>query len=396
MSSEHNIRQAVILAGGRGSRLRPITDTIPKPMVLVCEKPFLLHLVEYLKEQGVGEIVLLLGYLGELVKDFFGDGSRFGIRIVYSVMPPEFDTGARIVAARDILDDRFLLMYCDNYCPVQLERLAEFHAEQGVSAAITLYSNKYGVTKNNTQVDDFGRVRQYDKKREAVGLNALDIGFFILNKEVIDLLPEGNVSFEREAIPRLIEKNDLAGFVTHHAYYSVGSLERLPIAEKYLSPRKVLFLDRDGVINRKPKRAEYITSWEQFEFLPEAVSSLKSLRDCGYEMYIISNQAGIARGAMSEGELDTIHHAMAMTLEKDGVAFGGVYYCPHGWDDGCECRKPRPGMFFRAAREHHINLTRAIFVGDDERDKAAGVAAGCRTILVDAEKGIQAALKELL
>ncbi len=146
--------------------------------------------------------------------------------------------------------------------------------------------------------------------------------------------------------------------------------------------KKVVFLDRDGVINKKPPEHDYVRHWDEFEFLPGSIEALKILTQSDYDIYLVTNQAGIARGMMSEHDLKVIHQKLKEELEKHNAKINGIYYCPHGWDDGCECRKPKPGMFFHAARDHDLDLTKAIFIGDDERDFQAGEAAGCKTILV--------------
>ena len=115
---------------------------------------------------------------------------------------------------------------------------------------------------------------------------------------------------------------------------------------------------------------------------------LSLLTQKGYDIYIVTNQRGIARGMMDEHDLKVIHGKLKEELEKHGAKVKQIYHCPHGQDNGCECRKPKPGLLFRAASEHNINLTKAIFIGDDERDLQAGNAAGCKTILVTPEKNL--------
>ena len=143
---------------------------------------------------------------------------------------------------------------------------------------------------------------------------------------------------------------------------------------------KCVFLDRDGVVNKRLDN--YVKNCNEFEFLPKVFESICLLNNKGYDIFIISNQAGIARGMMTEKDLSNIHNNMITEIEKKGGKINDIYYCPHGWDEGCDCRKPKPGMFFQASREHHLDLTKSIFIGDDERDKIAGDAAGLRTILV--------------
>lgn len=151
-----------------------------------------------------------------------------------------------------------------------------------------------------------------------------------------------------------------------------------------MNERKVIFIDRDGVIN-KMTLGEYVLTWGQFEFLPGAKAGLKALTDNGYEIYIITNQAGVGKGLMAEADLAAIHKNMLEELSESGVVIAGIYHCPHRTEDGCDCRKPKPGMFFRAAHEHDIDLSKVWYIGDNLRnvDKEAGDAAGVRTIVME-------------
>ena len=176
------VKQAVILAGGTGTRIRPLTDTVPKPMILLNKKPFLEYLIEFLKNNGITEVVLLLGYLSQKVVDYFGDGSQFNIQIKYSIGDVSFETGKRIKNAEHLLDDHFLLMYCDNYLPLNLHTLFAFHEKQKTVATVTVYTNKDNITKNNIYVDDQGYVTRYDRTRKEPNLNGVEIGFYIFQR----------------------------------------------------------------------------------------------------------------------------------------------------------------------------------------------------------------------
>jgi len=148
------------------------------------------------------------------------------------------------------------------------------------------------------------------------------------------------------------------------------------------------------VINKKAPKAEYVKSWAEFEFLPGAIEAIMLLAQNNYKIFVISNQAGIARGSMTEHDLKEIHGRLEKELEKHNAKIEKIYYCSHGWDDGCECRKPKAGMLFQAAREYDLDLSKSMFIGDDERDLQAGDAAGCRTILVDSESSLLKVVKE--
>ncbi len=375
-------KQAVILAGGLGTRLRPLTDTVPKPMIPFHGKPFAEYLVEMLREQGFREILFLLGYLPDVVTRYFGDGSRFGVKIDYSISPVEDETGQRLKRALKRLDDTFLLLYCDNYWPLDMGRMWPFFAGSGARAMITVYSNDDGYTKDNIRMGPAGLIEAYDKTRTVPGLKGVELGYGFFPREIVAALPEGNVSFEKETYGPLAAAGELAGYVTGHRYYSVGSHARLPLTDAFLARRPAILLDRDGTLNRKAARGEYVRAPDQFAWLPGAREALRLLREAGYRVFVISNQAGIARGALAPGNLEAIHNKMIAEAEEAGGRIDGIYICPHHWDEGCACRKPKPGMLFRAQREHHLDLSRTWFLGDDERDIEAGTAAGCLSALV--------------
>ncbi|MGH7540530.1 MAG: HAD-IIIA family hydrolase [Gemmatimonadota bacterium] len=380
--------QAVILAGGRGTRLGALSATRPKPMIEFHGKPFLEYLLEMLRDQGIERVLLLLGYLPDVIQDHFGDGRRFGIEIEYSVTGPDDLTGHRLKVARPLLDPYFLLMYCDNYWPLQLERQWKRFREADVDALVTVYSNADGYSKDNVSVGEDGLIRVFDRTRSEPGLRGVEIGYAIFAEEDLDLLPEEDVLFEAAVYPALAERGRLGAFVTDHRYYSVGSPDRLSLTEAFLARPPAIILDRDGVINRRPPRAEYVRSWDEFEWLPGAADALRLLSQAGYTVIVVSNQAGIARGAMTEADLNAINDRLMQETLELGGRIDAIYYCPHGWDEGCDCRKPKPGMLFRAQRDFDLDLSRTLFVGDDERDAEAADAAGSPSILVSDERSL--------
>lgn len=395
------ITQAVILAGGQGKRLKPFTNNNPKPMVTVNGKPFLEHLIELLKNNSIKEVVILTGYLGDQIEKYFENGSKFGIKIKYSYTPfsdekgEENLSGLRLKNAEKLLDNFFLLLYCDNYWPLQLDKLIRFYEKHPSDILVTVYSNLDNSTKNNIFVDKKGYVTKYDRSRVEQNLNGVDIGFFIVNKKVLQLLPESNSQFEMEVLPELIVKRKLSGYLTDAKYYSISDMERVNMTEKYLSPKKVFFLDRDGVINKRAKKADYVKTWAEFEFLPGAIEAIRILNSKGYKIFVLSNQPGIARGMMTKKDLSIIHNNMQKELKKHGARIDGIYFCPHGWNEGCHCRKPKPGLLLQASKEHLIDLTKTILIGDDERDIEAGKSVGCKTFLVDERRNLLTIVHEI-
>ncbi len=389
-------RQAVILAGGRGERMRPLTDLRPKPMIEVNGKPFLEHLILLLREQGFRRVLLLLGYLPGTVQDYFGYGRRWQMQIDYSVTAVEDNTGRRLKLAESKLEDCFLLLYCDNYWPMSMDRMWRRYLEAGVPAMLTVYSNKDAYTRSTLKVDEAGFVTAYDKSRKRTDLQGTEISYAILRKELVARLPDENVSFEETLFPTLAANRQLAAFVTDHRYYSIGDTPRLPLTEAFLARRPAVILDRDGVLNEKPPRANYVRTWEEFKWLPGAREALRALNQAGFRVIIVSNQAGVARGAMTEADLLEIHRRMAKDATEAGGRVDAIYYCPHNWDEGCECRKPRPGMLFQAQRDFSLDLSRTLFIGDDDRDRQAAEAAGCLSALVSDQAPLSKLVGDLI
>lgn len=388
--------QAVILAGGRGERMRPLTDIRPKPMIEVCGKPFLEHQIIMLREQGFRRVLLLLGYLPDVVQDYFGDGSKWGMEIDYSVTAVEDYTGRRIKLAETKLEDLFLLLYCDNYWPMAMGKMWQRFVETKAPMMVTVYANKDHYTKNVLKVDASGFVTAYDKTRKTPGLLGTEISYAFVCKELVQRLPTTNISFEETLFPSLIQSRQLSAYVTEHRYYSVGDTLRLPITESFLARRPAVVLDRDGVLNEKAPRANYVRSWSEFKWLPGTLESLRLLRQAGFRVIVVSNQAGIGRGVMTEDDLQAIHRQMVKEVAAAGGRIDAIYYCPHDWDEGCECRKPKPGMLFQAQHDFNLDLNRTLFIGDDERDAQAAEAAGCLPALVSDQNSLVKIVGELI
>jgi len=145
---------------------------------------------------------------------------------------------------------------------------------------------------------------------------------------------------------------------------------------------RAVFLDRDGVINRKAPEGQYITRWEDMELLPGVVEAIKDLRKANFTVVVITNQRCVAKGILKETELEELHRKLKELLASRGAAIDAIYYCPHEKNAGCSCRKPEPGMLLTAARDRGISLKESWMVGDSASDLQAGKSAGCHTALV--------------
>ncbi len=393
----NEVKQAVILAGGRGERLRPFTDTYPKPMYPIGGIPFIVRLIDQIKGFGIDRVVILLGYKADKVIKYLGDGTDYGIKITYDVTPVEYDTGDRLLHAKDKLDDRFLLMYCDNYCPIDYERLVKEANENDAMIQMSVYSNKDGYTKHNIRMNSNGRlVDIYDKNRTESNLQGVEIGYSIVKKEALDLIDDETRNFTKAVFPKLVDMHALYATVTDHRYYSIGSFARMHLTEEFFREKKAVFLDRDGTINVRAPKACYIERPEDFVWLDGAIDAIKLLNDNAIITILITNQPGIARGNLTVDDLNRIHEKMQNDLKKHGAHIDHIYYCPHNWHEGCDCRKPKPGMLYQAGRDLSLNLTECMLFGDDERDIEAANAARCMSTLVSEEYPLIEAVNDYL
>jgi D-glycero-D-manno-heptose 1,7-bisphosphate phosphatase len=144
--------------------------------------------------------------------------------------------------------------------------------------------------------------------------------------------------------------------------------------------KKAVFLDRDGVLNRKAPEGHYVTRWEEMEFLPGVHEAVRLLNQAGFFLVVVSNQRCVAKELITTAELDSLHTRMLHDFEDADARIDAIYYCPHEYEPRCNCRKPQPGMLLDAAREHQIDLTKSWMIGDSGHDVEAGRAARCRTV----------------
>ena len=156
---------------------------------------------------------------------------------------------------------------------------------------------------------------------------------------------------------------------------------------------RAIFLDRDGVINKKMPAGDYVKRWGEFEFLPGAIEAIRTLAQKNFEIFIVTNQRGIARGLMTHEDLCGIHAQMLRTFHEKGISIRQIYYCPHD-ENECKCRKPAPGMLLKAANDHNLNLRGAILIGDSISDMQAAQRAGCTGILVNEKYSLLSAVRE--
>lgn len=226
--------QAVILAGGLGTRLRPITYDIPKPMVPINGRPFLEYQIELLLNQGIMDIVLCVGYLREKIIEHFKDGADFGVNIQYSIENKPIGTGGALRNAGSLVEDWFFLLNSDTYLNFDYMKAAEVFLETDKTGLIVVYSNRDKIAANNISLKN-NIVLNYDKNTESPEMNGVDAGVSIYRKNVLKYIPpKYPVSFETEIVPLLIAEGQLLGWLIDERFYDIGTTDMIKIMEEVL------------------------------------------------------------------------------------------------------------------------------------------------------------------
>ncbi len=229
--------QAVILAGGLGTRLKPITEQVPKVMVPVKSKPFLFYVLDMIKNQGVNDVILCVGYLADKIRDFFGDGQSLGIKIRYCVESERLlGTGGAVKQAQPMLADHFLVLNGDTYLPINYRQLDKTFVKSHKPALMVVYDNhdETGV-RNNVRLDTSMMVIKHDKTGVSRGLRYVEAGVLLLRREVLDLVPADTpLSLEKGIYPDLIRQRALGAFVTSQRFYDIGTHEQLKEFEAFI------------------------------------------------------------------------------------------------------------------------------------------------------------------
>jgi NDP-sugar pyrophosphorylase family protein len=226
-----------ILAGGLATRLRPITEKIPKSLVPVAGKPFLTHQLELLRAQGIRRVVLCVGYLGEMIQRNFGDGNAFGLRLDYSFDGPKpLGTGGAIKCALPLLGDEFFVLYGDSYLPVKYRPIAEFFQHSDRLGCMTVYRNEDRYDTSNVVFRN-SEIAVYDKKNHTPEMRHIDYGLSLFRNAAFDSFPAGKPFDLAEVMGKLVREKQLAGYEVCERFYEIGSPAGLAELESLLQSK---------------------------------------------------------------------------------------------------------------------------------------------------------------
>ena len=412
--------KVVIMAGGKGTRIASVRSDVPKPMINICGKPILEHQIDNLKACGLTDIILVIGYLGDKIKEYFGDGSKFGVNIEYFVEDHPLGTAGALFKIPQLTED-FLLLCGDVIIDVDFNRFIAFHKEHKAWASLVAHPNghPYDSSLLVTEIDapktvggmpeDTHRVirwmakedeRTYYKNRVNAGIEMISPE--LLKETMKNFVPRhpeapDKIDLDRDVLKPNIPSGKIFAYDTPEYIKDMGTPDRFYETEKDIESGKVharnlknkqkaIFLDRDGTIN---KMVGFVTKPEQFELIEGAAEAIKAINKSGYLAIVVTNQPVIARGDCTFEELQTIHDKMETELGKVGAFVDAIYVCPHHTDKGfegerpeykcnCDCRKPKPGLLLHAAKDFNIDLSESYMIGDSHRDVEAGENAGVK------------------
>lgn len=426
-----NIIPVVIMAGGLGKRARGIDDSVPKPLLPIAGKPILEWEINCLVSQGYNQIILTVSYMADKIRDYFGDGTKFGCKISYfEEETPLGNAGALIkMWSSRLLGGDFLLLNADSMFDIDFDRFVKRHISSGALASIFTHPNDHPQDSGLIITDDNGWVEQWltkEDSRPKYFKNCVNAGVHVLNTAIFELACESGINtdnigtvdtktgktvkidLDRQILKPLAGTKKLFAISSPEYVKDMGTPERFAqveediksglVSSKNLShPQKAVFLDRDGTIN---KYVGFLRRIDQFELLPGVAEAIRRINKSGYLCIVVTNQPVIARGEVTIEELKIIHNKMETLLGEQGAYIDGCYYCPHHPDKGfegeipelkieCLCRKPKPGMLIQASRDFNIDLKESWMIGDGENDIRAGKSAGCRTIWLCAESDLE-------
>ena len=366
-------REAVILAGGFGTRLAHVVSDVPKPMAPIYGKPFLSYLLDRLVEAGVTRIVLATGYKHEYIEAWCGTMYR-GAEIIYSHEDTPLLTGGAIKKAAHLLQtDDFVVLNGDTLFDIDLARLYDFHKAHKARLSVALRhvedTGRYGsvICRNN-------RITAFTEKAQSSGAGDINGGIYAINHSwLMGLdLPEA-FSFEKELMQPLAGEEGFYGLSFSDYFIDIGVPEDYYRAQDefpdIFPPDEFLFLDRDGILN-KHLPGDYVRSWDMWEWLPGVLETMPKLAKKYRRIFIVSNQQGVGKGLMSQADLDDIHARMLADIAAAGGRIDKVYTCTDLESAHSPNRKPAPGMGVQAQKDFpEVDFHRSVMVGDSDSDR---------------------------
>lgn len=403
------MKQLVILAGGKGSRLKDRLGDMPKPMIPIAGKPLLEHQVELARAHEFSDVLLFVCYGADLIQRRLGDGNRWGLRIRYIIEREPLGTAGAVLAGFEHLADQFAVMYGDTMVNVDLTRFWTAHENARADATLFLHPNNHPLDSDLVETNGENRVTAFHNHPhppDKFFQNLVNAGLYVIEKRALaawahDVKP---MDFGKDLFPAMLKDGaKLFGYNSPEFIKDIGTPQRYDhVCAQYAAgivqrstlaiPQRAVFLDRDGTLIKEVS-AQGLHRIDQLELLPGIAKAIHELNHAGLRTVMITNQPVIAKGFCTEADVQQAHNKLETLLGREHAFLDRIYYCPHHPDKGfpgerpelkidCECRKPKPGMLLQAQRDLNIDLAHSWFIGDTTTDVQTARNAGVKSILV--------------
>lgn len=404
--------QAVILAGGKGTRLNELTKNLPKPLVKVGGIPIIEHQLRLLKKHDIREVIVTTNFEYGKLQEFLKDGSQWGMKIKVIVEKMAMGTAGYFPELTSVLQEQFLILYGDVMMDLDLQRLIQFHEENEAEACLVVHPNDHPYDSDLVKTDAKNRVLAFLRKPHADDLiyqNLVNAGLYLFRRSLINEIPKQVASdFGRDIFPKLVQHRRVFAYRTSEYLKDMGTPKRLQqvetdlkagvIATKNLTQKqRAIFLDRDGVLNIDKGLIHRKEDLVLYDF---TINAIKKINSSPYLTIVVTNQSVVARNLCTIEELEDIHRKLDTELGVEGAKLDALYYCPYHPDKGYpeenpvykkehSWRKPNPGMLLQASEDFNIDLGKSYLIGDRSSDIEAGKRAGVTSIGVLTGDGLK-------
>ncbi len=403
----HEKYVAIIQAGGNGTRMFSLThDLIPKPMLILNGKPMLQWQMENLSQYGINEFVIIIGHLGEKIKEYFGNGAHFGYDIKYIEEDTPLGSAGALYYLKSIYSDKnYIVIFGDVMFCIDWDRMISFHEKKCGIATLLAHPNSHPYDSDIlvlNEDDEVIGINSKNSKRDYWYSNCVNAGIYILNADLINRIQQPiKLDLEKDLIAPNIGEKRIYGYVTPEYVKDAGTPDRFEIVAKeqingvwnrkcLKNKQACVFLDRDGTIN---KFKGLINNDKQLELEQNAAKAIRMLNESGFLAVIVTNQPVIARGMCKIEDVELIHKKLMTLLGEEGAYVDSIVYCPHHPDKGypeenpeykipCTCRKPQIGMIEKIRARYNVDLSKSFMIGDSTVDIQTGINAGIKTVLV--------------
>lgn len=399
--------KAVIVAGGIGSRIIEITNNvIPKSLVEFDGMPLIFWQISQLKKNGIEDIIVIVGYLGDAIVSKLGNGEILGVKVEYYYEENPLGTGGALLFLEDKLKDTFVFLYGDIVFDVDILRMNKYHITNKSVITSLVHVSSHLNDSDLVELSNSNRINRIILKSEANDFFSAmgNSGIYIVEPIIFEICKKlkGKLDFEKDILTKLIEeKSNVFAYKSTEYVKDIGTRERyyeaiadcnnkLISKKNFSNKQKCIFLDRDGTVN---VFKGYITDFRQIEIEKRVVEAIKKIKKEGFLCIIITNQPVVARGMCDETEVKVINNYIQFLLAQEKSLIDDIFFCPHHPDKGfegekrkykkkCDCRKPEIGLIMKASKHYNIDLSNSWMIGDSTVDVKTGENANMNTVML--------------